>query len=293
MKKALRLSIVAWMLGVALAVACGGGGDDVDSELFDPDDNMSGAPSTGGAPSASGGTGAILPPVDAGTPPPGDAGTPPPGDAGTPPPGDAGTPPPGDVGTPDDAGAPDADTPTLTAHAQILAISCDDRSVHYEVLNAEVDGEPVSNPGCKWTFADGSTASGCVGTHVVSFSGVQNATVVVTDPDSGAQSTITSGSTNVRDSAMLVLTAEAPECGLSFSYETTLTGGGGHLEWGVSITPFENVITPRPWPRSGTIDVSAPGTYEITVELEEERQVPICLTRVSTQVTVTQCSTSP
>jgi hypothetical protein len=94
----------------------------------------------------------------------------------------------------------------------------------------------------------------------------------------------------VVDPLSLEVTAEAPPCGLSFSYTVTKTGGRTGSFTFLGILPWETVITPGPYPtQSGTIEVSAPGTYTVTVYREEETNGPICTASAMTTVSVNAC----
>jgi hypothetical protein len=179
--------------------------------------------------------------------------------------------------------------PSLIVNAMVYPFSCDHFhpfEVHRVVYES---GTPVAAYTCEWTFDGGGSSPSCAGTHEFPGPGFQGGMVTVRDTSTGATATVTTPKILVVDPISLSVTAEAPKCGLSISYVTTKTGGrtGGHT--GVLFSPFENVITPGPWPPSGTVEVSAPGTYEVRVLREEETNGPICGAEARATVVVTPC----
>jgi hypothetical protein len=192
-------------------------------------------------------------------------------------------------GTPGGGSGGTGGAPSLIVDAMVYPFSCDHFhpfEVHRVVYES---GAPVANYTCEWTFDGGGTSQSCAGTHEFPGPGFQGGTVVVRDTDTGATATISTPKILVVDPISLSIVAEAPKCGLSISYATTKTGGrtGGHT--GILFAPFENIVTPGPWPPSGTVEVSAPGTYQVRVLREEETNGPICTADATTKVTVKAC----
>jgi hypothetical protein len=180
--------------------------------------------------------------------------------------------------------------PTLSLSAELGPSGCS-LTTSYEVWNvARADGTPVSNFSCHWTFDDDATSNDCVGQHTFASPGFHTATVVVTEVGTGATGTAQSGNVPIWDALTIDVVAEAPACGLWFTYATTKSGGkptGGQNF--ASLQPWENVLTPGPWSGDEAIEVSAPGTYVITVHREEETAFSLCTASDTTQVIVTEC----
>jgi hypothetical protein len=177
----------------------------------------------------------------------------------------------------------------LVVNADIFPFSCD-HSHPFEVHRVAYEsGALVTNYTCEWTFDGGGTSQSCAGTHEFPAAGRYGGTVVVRDTSTGAIGTKTTPKIPVVDPLSMTITAEAPNCGLTISYVTTIAGGrGGHTN--ILFSPFENVLTQGPWPRSGTVEVSASGTYEVGAVHEEETATgPICEATATTQVIVSPC----
>ncbi len=188
-----------------------------------------------------------------------------------------------------DSGAP---APAIQVSAVLELASCD-RSLSYEVIDVRTPaGQPISylDYECLWTFDDGETSTACAGKHTWAVAGEHTATVRVRQRSTGAVGEDTAGPTRVFDPLQVVVEAHAPDCGLSFEYVATRVGGRGSGFLGGSITPWETVLTPGPYPAIGAIDVSAPGTYVVTFTVEDEHPVgPICTATGSAEVTVRAC----
>ena len=139
--------------------------------------------------------------------------------------------------------------------------------------------------------------------HEFSSTGYHSGHVVITRIETGASVSITTHPILVFDAMVVEVVAEAPECGLSFQYTATRTGGKeGSWDWDATIEPAQNLLTPPCDPdnelscpdgvvdqrylRSETIEVSAPGTYTLTVNADDG---DICWKEASTQVVVRAC----
>lgn len=102
----------------------------------------------------------------------------------------------------------------------------------------------------------------CEGTYTFASAGFHSASVVIRDASTGAVTTAQTPDIPVVDPLSVSMTAEAADCGLVISYQTTITGGsGGHTL--IRVEPTENVVTLGRLPRSGTVEVSAPGSYTL------------------------------
>lgn len=189
-----------------------------------------------------------------------------------------------------DSGAP---APAIQVVAVLEMASCD-RGLNYEVIDVRTPaGEPISylDYECLWTFDDGETSTACAGQHPWAVAGEHTATVRVRQRSTGGVGEDTPRPTRVFDPLQVVVEARAPDCGLRFEYMATRVGGRdlGFLGGG-SISPWETVVTPGPYPASGAIEVSAPGTYVVTFAAEDEHPVgPICTATGSAEVTVRAC----
>jgi hypothetical protein len=188
-----------------------------------------------------------------------------------------------------DGGAP---APAIRVVAVLEMVSCD-RGLSFEVIDVRTAaGEPISylDYECLWTFDDGETSTACGGMHTWAVAGEHTATVRVRQLSTGGVGEDAAGPTRVFDPLQVLVEARAPDCGLRFEYVATRVGGRGSGFLGGSVTPWETVLTPGPYPASGSIEVSAPGTYVVTFTAEDEHPVgPICTATGSTEVTVRAC----
>jgi hypothetical protein len=185
--------------------------------------------------------------------------------------------------------------PTLRA-AVDLGVTCE-RNMTYEVFDVRtLAGEyvPYGDYECRWTFDDRETSAACAGVHSFAMAGLHSASVLVRQRSTDAQVILT-GTHTVYDAIQVRVEASAPECGLSFEYTVTKSGGLPGFGWqNGSITPEESVVTPGPYGASGVIEVSAPGTYLLQFTIEQEHQQgPFCLGSGSTEVTVRECPPPP
>jgi hypothetical protein len=171
----------------------------------------------------------------------------------------------------------------------MIAPECYSREVELEVWNVkDAAGNDVMAHACEWQFDDGGSMSGCNGRYEYTQSGHRRGTVTVWDLNTGATGSLTPG-TNVEEPHEVTVTASAPECGLSFTWESTVSTPG---ERGTQIEPADKVLTPASEYRqagSGVVTVSEPGVYTVTVSAEDERAIPICETQATSTVTVKAC----
>ncbi len=118
-------------------------------------------------------------------------------------------------------------SPTVTAQ---LTPTCTN-SFGYELLSfTGIDGQPVANPSCSWTFSNGAgTSTTCSGTVTGLSPGSYTGTLQASDA-SGCSATVTTAPVNVYNDlhASCPLT---PTCELSFGYADGFTGGSGDVSY--------------------------------------------------------------
>jgi hypothetical protein len=187
------------------------------------------------------------------------------------------------------SGGTSAPLPGITAVAQLDPNSCN-RTLRYEVARVVYDdGQAVPRFTCLWTFDDGGTSDACNGQHDFASAGFHSASVSVSDSVNGATTFVTTAAVPVYDPLVIDVVAGAPACGLWLSYATTKAGGFNGGMYFVDIQPSQNVVTPRPWSSTATVEVSAAGTYTVLVTREEEANNALCTARDSAEATVTAC----
>lgn len=168
-----------------------------------------------------------------------------------------------------DLSSPDCERPTLGFRA--LAFYVD-------------DGSPVASVSCRIELDDGAVLHDCEGTHTFVQGGIHQMSFSVRDNASGT--TVASPEPEsffVEDPLQLSVRAEAPACGLEFTYTPEIVGDLDSLV--TLITPAENVVDAS----TRRVIVSAPGTYTVTLHAEQERVGPICSYDATTTVEVRAC----
>lgn len=179
----------------------------------------------------------------------------------------------------------------LTPIPSFSTASCDaallefDANVRYGGVNGE--SVPYANLQCRWTFDDGGVSNDCYGRYEFAEGGVHDYTLEVRDIVTGKQAVITSA-LFVYPPLLADTVIEAPACGLSFNVKTDVnTGAFIHT----SISPMENVVGEAFFlGAEGSFEVRVGGTYEIEVEVEDERAVGlICLKEIKKPVTLAAC----
>lgn len=164
--------------------------------------------------------------------------------------------------------------------------SCTANIADLEVVASYTDGTPLTNPHCKFTFADGSVVEGCAIQHEFAVGGEHFVNLYVEDLATGAVFN-REQRVFVYPVSQVTLDVSAPACGLSLSYLAASSEGG---EGFVDVTPRETVIGHDPQARQATLQVSAPGTYSVRFHVEDERaNGPICEYEVVKEVTVVEC----
>ena len=200
---------------------------------------------------------------------------------------------PGDSSLPFESGSdeeyPDAGVEPRPIISSLLltAPSCDAAVAEFEVdvLYAD-DRSLVPNRACTMTFDDGAVYDQCAGSHTFATGGFHDYVLEVRDLDNGAVER-TEGRRYIEHPLLVTFEARAPECGLEVSYEGTVNVSAFAI---VHITPAENVVGDADSnARSGTFQVTQPGTYQVRFDVEDERSIPICSETIVREVTVTAC----
>jgi hypothetical protein len=135
-------------------------------------------------------------------------------------------------------------TPELIIEAFINRSACD-RFVDYEAW-VHVDSPlKLALIECVWDFGD-TASTACSGVHEFALPGEYPVSVVAREPVSGAQDVVDLGVITVYEGVKLSVEAEAPECGLSFSYTITNTDGRPGGLFSVIVSPREQVVSSDP-----------------------------------------------
>lgn len=179
--------------------------------------------------------------------------------------------------------------PTLHGSFEYFPESCDDHSVFFAARHFYSDGSSADNVACQYQFADGTLADGCGVTH--SLRDPQLVTLTMRDNATGATATYQD---NVVGPASFVATLDVTsDVDLLTWHAQTRYGAADAGTVEISISPADSVIVDDPaifTQRDGTVRVSAPGTYTVTVQagidLGEQGG---CMTSTSASVDVT-CS---
>ncbi len=118
-------------------------------------------------------------------------------------------------------------SPTVTAK---LTPTCTN-SFGYELLTfTGIDGQPVQNPSCSWTFSNGAgTSATCSGTVTGLSPGSYTGTLEASDA-SGCKATVTTAAVNVYDALSATCTL-TPNCSLGFGYTDGFSGGSGTVSY--------------------------------------------------------------
>jgi hypothetical protein len=193
-----------------------------------------------------------------------------------------------------DAPADTPDTNPLSASFQTSPASCADHAVNIEGIFEYADGTPVSNPICHYDLGDGTSADTCSVRHSYAFGTLgeyrvfADVTLTVTDPATGATATRTEvvfppGNFD----AFLIPSTD----GLSISWEARAFYVDGEVGIDhISIEPADKVILDDPSVLSrgvGTVRVTEPGTYIITLHAAVFPGVEGCFVDFAQTVEVT------
>jgi hypothetical protein len=165
---------------------------------------------------------------------------------------------------------------------------CDRASLSFEaVVNFHDDMSPVPGLQCHFWFDDGFESFDCAGIHEFATAGVHYVRMAVTDPTYGA-SLVVEREAVVYPAQTVELTAQAPACGLELSWSSVISN---QSETHTTISPEHLVVGGGlGFGGAGTAQVTAPGTYTITVLAEDERQAgPVCQATATKTVEVVAC----
>ena len=177
----------------------------------------------------------------------------------------------------------DAETPQLDAYFSFSSPSCDRNVSAVEAVVTYADGTPITNAQCQYTFDDGATLDSCVGEHEFGVPGNHSARLVVTDPATGATTTV-DGPIWVYPPMRWDIEFRKPACGLEFTYNVVVENAS---ERHVFIEPPELVLSID---STNTVKVAQEGTYTIRLIAEDERTTgPICSINFTKEVSVACC----
>ncbi|HTJ80318.1 MAG TPA: hypothetical protein VL400_01310 [Polyangiaceae bacterium] len=166
-----------------------------------------------------------------------------------------------------------------------LSPSCD-QGFNYTASGVGVDGKPIANPTCHWTFSDGSTSDLCSGFKSAA-PGSYTGSVEVTDPAApGCAGTKETGSVSVYAPISVVADLTAT-CSSTFTYDATASGGsnaaGASYAWAFSggpTTPSSSTT------KSGSVTVGTPGiSYTGLVVATDPRTDITCTASASDSAT--------
>ncbi|MCC6751893.1 MAG: hypothetical protein IT371_29840 [Deltaproteobacteria bacterium] len=175
---------------------------------------------------------------------------------------------------------------TVDAQAS-LSPSCA-KSFSFSASATGIDGQPLQNPSCSWTFKDsggntvGSSAL-CSGSFSPASGGTFTGTVVVSDPGNSCADTVTTAPVAAYP-PLSVQPILAATCASSYTYDATVTGGSGSVSYAWS---FPGNTTPgTSSTKSGSVAVGSPGTtYTASITVTDARSDLLCT--ASGQATVT------
>jgi hypothetical protein len=175
----------------------------------------------------------------------------------------------------------------IVASLLLTAPSCDAPVADFEidVLYAD-DRSLVPNRACTMTFDDGTVYDQCIGSHTFADGGFHDYVLEIRDLDSGAVLR-EEGRRYIEYPLLATFEATAPACGLEVSYAGTVNVSAFSI---THISPAENVVGDAfAHVRTGTFQVTQPGTYNLRFYVEDERSIPICEATIDREVTVTAC----
>jgi len=183
---------------------------------------------------------------------------------------------------------PDADPRPLQGFIDGASLDCELMTLDYEaVIQYADDLSPALDIDCHVEFDDGAESFDCAGTHLFATEGVHNVRLTVTDRAFGG-TFVDEGFFRVYAPLELTVSAEAPACGLSLSYDSVVSPSSPRF---TLISPEANVVGGGArMGGAGSVEVTAEGTYTVTVLAEDERTVgPICSREVTATVDVVAC----
>jgi hypothetical protein len=190
-----------------------------------------------------------------------------------------------DTPKPEDENPPSPDR-AIDGHIEFSNPDCDRASLGVRaVLNYTDDGSEVTDVDCIYTFDDGGTEASCDAVHVFQLPGgaeVREVRLVARDRATGARIELADSFIVYRE-MMLDATAVTPECGLEIDYGYEFFAPA--TETVVLVEPADKVVAIPPG--EGKVIVSEPGTYSVTVRMEQERTAgPTCVAEETNVVQV-------
>lgn len=190
---------------------------------------------------------------------------------------------------PTDGDHPDAgmEARAITASLLLTAPSCDAPVADFDVEVYYADDRSlVPNRACTMTFDDGAIYEQCIGSHTFAEGGFHGYSLEVRDVDSGALER-TEGIRYIEHPLLATFEATAPACGLEIAYAGTVNVNAFSI---VNVEPAANVAGDAfAHARTGSFQVTRPGTYRLRFDVEDERAIPICQATIERDVTVTAC----
>lgn len=179
---------------------------------------------------------------------------------------------------------------SLVGFVSFSSPDCDRATLGYEAVVRYTDDSPVTDLECTLTFDDGATSNDCVGTHTFAEGGVKVVGLVARDRSTGAVLSVVNTGFIYDPIRELTVFANKPgpfgdQCGLEFSWGASYFGNPTEVL--ALFSPPENIVDSS---SANRILVSEPGTYTVTVRLEQERTTgPICTYVASASVDVVAC----
>lgn len=167
----------------------------------------------------------------------------------------------------------------------VLLPSCDE-GFGFDAGVVDLDGNPITNATCAWTFSNGQTVNTCAG-FLDAGVGTYAATVVVTDPNNVACAANVDAGTIASRAQLAVTPSLAATCSLSFTYDGGVSGGANpanvQVAWaftGGGVNPSSSSS------RSGSVSVDAGNVeYTGTLTATETRDGLTCQASASAKAT--------
>lgn len=187
-------------------------------------------------------------------------------------------------GSEEDTGGHDTPAREIDASIFIETITCVETIARFEAGARYIDGTPVTDFECLWTFDDGTTSTECVGEHPFAEAGFHDFELEVTDVTTGARDTVTQTRFFFPP---LEATLEVTGDDFALTWNAMSNTGGEQI---VTVSPAELVIADDPDYQRRlhyTVQVAQPGTYTVEYSVEDERGVSeICQARVVREITL-------
>src|SRR5262249_15353236 len=173
-------------------------------------------------------------------------------------------------------------SPSITAR---LTPTCTN-SFQYELTSfTGMDGSPVANPTCSWTFSNGAGVStSCSGTVGSLAPGSYAGSLQATDAN-GCSATVTTSLVSVYND-LNATCSMTPSCNLSFSYADGFTGGSGNASSSWSFSGGGATTPSSSTQSSGTVAVDTGAVaYQGHVVVTDQRSDIHCEAACDAQAT--------